>query len=271
MNPLAKVTDGADASALMRAGAFNFLQAAPWIALYFGIHTVGGGAAVAVLAVGVGIGAAWLFVRLPDHERQPEPGVWLVTRKGRWRRRLADVSPFFGLGLALALAAVASLRREPAWEQVYLACTAIGFGIQAVLAVKAAAPRPDDVELRIDVRGLYARQLGGTLAWSEIRDVLPRRRGDRMLLRLAVGPNSLSLIPEGRRLHGGVVDLKLADACVTRETALDAMTAYWSAASAAAEVFVQPIEGVYVDEPVNEDAILGPVLVGAVIAGVATS
>ena len=139
------------------------------------------------------------------------------------------------------------------------------------MAVKAATPGRDDVELRIDVRGLYARQLGGTLAWSEIREVLPRRRGDRMLLRLAVGPNTLPLVPAGRRLHGGVVDLKLADACVTRETALDAMTPHWSAARAVPEVFVQPIEGVYIDEPVKEDAILGPVLVGVMIAGVATS
>jgi hypothetical protein len=271
MNPLAKVTDGADATALMREGAFNFFSNLPLLALYFGIHLVGGGGFVAVCAIVVAIGAGWLFAKLPDRERQPAPSVWLLTSKGRWRRRLAGAVYLAGAALALALAAVASLRREPVWEVVYLVCTATGFGVQAVLVVKAATTPIDDVELRIDAQGLYARQLGGTLAWSEIREILPRRRGDRMLLRLAVGPNTLPLVPEGRRIHGGVVDLKLADAYVTREMALAAMAPYRSPVRAADGVFVQPIEGVYVDQPVNTDAALGPVLVGVAIGAVAIS
>jgi hypothetical protein len=264
MKALANVTDGADATALMREGAFNFLNALPLLALYLGIVVVGGGVLVAVCAALVVLGVSGLFASLPDREQQAAPGVWRVTNKGRWRRRLAGAVHFAGMGLALALAVVVSLRREPGWEGVYLVCTAAGFAVQAVLATKAATTPVDDAELRIDAQGVYARQLGGTLAWSEIRDVLPRRRGDRMRLRLAVGPNTLPLVPEGRRLHGGVVDLKLIDACVTREAALAVMTPYRSS-SRADDVFVQPIEGVYVDQPLNTDAALGPVLVGVAI------
>ncbi|KQZ31762.1 hypothetical protein [Caulobacter sp. Root1472] len=271
MNPLAKVTDGADASALMRAGAFSFFQAAPWIALYFGIHFVGGGGLVAVFAIVAAILAKGLFARLPDREHQPGPGIWLPTGKELWRRRLAGAAHLAGMVVALTLAVVANLRREPVWELVYLLCTATGFGVQAVLTAKAAVTRADEVELKIDTHGLYARQLGGTLAWSEIREVLPRRRGEKMLLRLAVGPNTLSLVPEERRLRGGVVDLRLADVCVTREAALTAMARHLSSERTPADVFVQPIEGVYVDKPVDADGVAGPVLVGVIVAGVATS
>lgn len=272
MNPLAKVTDGADLSQLSREAAFSFLSALPTLALIFGIKVVGGGAGVALAVLAAVIVARWMVARRPGRERQMRSGVWLMTVKGHWSRWFDAMAPLVGAAIALALAAVAWGLHEPGWELVYLLLTAAGFGVQAILAAKAQATPRDEVELRIDAEGLYARQFGGTLRWNEILDILPRRRGDKMLVRMAIGPSALPLIPEGRRVHGGIVELNLSNVYVTREAALAAMATYRSLHSSPPDdIFVQPIEGVYVDEPVNTDAALGPILVGAAFGVVAAS
>ncbi|WP_143093764.1 hypothetical protein [Caulobacter sp. UNC279MFTsu5.1] len=114
MNPLAKVTDGEDASALMRAGAFNFFLAAPWIALWFGVHVTGGGWFAVFLAGTLMAGGIYLFSRIPEREETPSPGVWLTTRKGRWRRQAVARAPLLGMLVMLIMAVVAAVRgRSP--------------------------------------------------------------------------------------------------------------------------------------------------------------
>jgi hypothetical protein len=278
MNPLAKVTDGADASALTRAGAFNFFLAAPWIALWFGVHATGGGWFAVFLAGTLMAGGVYLFSRIPEGEETPSSGVWLTTRKGRWRRQAAARAPLLGMLVMLIMAIVASVWKEPAWEAVYALCVAAAFGVQAFLAARKARPI-DDVELRIDDAGLYSRDLGGTLAWDQILEIRPRLRGDEAILRLAVGPNTLPGLSASQREQGGKVIVSLCDAGVHRDVVIAALTAHRpcldptaGAVKTAEAVFVLPIEGVYVEPPVEADgAALGPVLVGIAIGAAISS
>ena len=278
MTPLAKVTDGADASALMREGAFNFFLAAPWIALWFGVHVTGGGWFAVVLTGTLLAVGTYLFSRIPDREATPSPGVWLTTRKGWWRRQAAAVAPLGGMLVMLIMAVMAVLRKGPAWEAVYAPCVALVFAVQAVVAARKARA-VDDVELRIDDAGLYSRDLGGLLLWDQVLEIRPRLRGDEAVLRLTVGPNALPRLSARQREHGGQVAVDLRDAGVRRDVVIAALTSHRPALDPTARavktadsVFVLPIEGVFVEPSVEEQAsTLGPVLVGVAIGAAISS
>lgn len=278
MNPLAKVTDGEDASALMRAGAFNFFLAAPWIALWFGVHATGGGWFAVFLAGTLLAGGVYLFSRIPNREETPSPGVWLTTRQGRWRRQAAARAPLLGMLVMLMMAIVATVWKEPAWEIVYAFCVAAAFGVQAFLAALKAR-LVDEVELRIDGAGLYSHDLGGTLTWDQVLEIRPRLRGDEAILRLAVGPNAAPGLSAGQREQGGKIIVNLRDAGVHRDVVVAALTAHRPSLDPTARVektadavFVLPIEGVYVEPSTEGDgSTLGPVLVGIAIGAAISS
>lgn len=272
MSTLAKVTDGDDASALMRDGAFNFFLALPWIGLWFGVHLSGYGW-FAVFYAGLLLGGGtYLFSRIPEREETPSPGVWLTTRKGRWRRHAVARAPLIGAVAMLIMAFAADMENEPAWEMVYALCVAAAFGMQAVLAARKVRP-VDEVELRIDSAGLYNRALGGTLAWDQILEIRPRLRGDEAIVRLTVSPNGLPGLSAAKREYGGRITLDLRDAGVSRDVVIAAMTAYRQplnltapAAEPVDDLFVLPIEGVYVEPSANGESVaLGQVLAGIAI------
>ncbi|SFK21615.1 hypothetical protein [Caulobacter sp. UNC279MFTsu5.1] len=152
------------------------------------------------------------------------------------------------------------------------------FGVQAFLAALKARP-VDDVELRIDAAGLYSRDLGGTLAWDQILEIGPRLRGDEAILRLAVGPNAAPGLSASLREQGGKVIVNLRDAGAHRDVVIGALTAHRPsldptvrAEKTADAVFVLPIEGIYVEPPVDGDgAALAPVLVGIAIGAAISS
>jgi hypothetical protein len=252
---LARVSDGT--SAPLRDAAFNLWRGGPWFALFMGLYVLRLGQlalVVPVLAVGA---AAKLSRRLGDGVRSPEPGVWLTSAGGVWWRWIRLGAPQAGLVLSLLAAMGLGWWNGWFWGVGYMLAVALAFAVQSVhVSWIARAWRTPEVELRIDEAGVYYPEIGGTLPWDDIAEILPRRRGDRDMLRLVVGPSAVPGLREACRKGRGEIAISLGSAGVDRKTVVATMIAARPSLDPAVNpriVFVQPIEGVYVDEPPPEN------------------
>ena len=271
-NPLQKVADGLSGAGL---ASYNFWGAAPWLALYLGIQVIHGGKFLLFVFIAVALGAWGLFKRIPDTPAVSEPGVWMTSRMGLWFRWIGRSAPLAGAGLSGLVALVAGLKAESAWAVAYLLALGGVFVLQAVVSLwSGRASLVREIELRIDDEGLYSRGLNGTLGWDEIREIAPRQRGDHGLLRLVVGPNTVSGLSTERQMRGGPISVNLADAGAPRETVVAAMIAARPSLDPQAKLsnaFVLPIEGVFVDQPPATDGDVAGPLVASVALGIILS
>lgn len=271
-NPLEKVADG-----LNEAGfaAYDFWGAAPWLALYLGIQVVHGGKVLLFVFVALALGAWGLFKRIPDLPTLPQPGVWMTSRVGLWRRWIDRGGPVAGAGLSGLMAMVAGLKDESAWAVAYLLALGGVFAIQAVVSFwSGRASLAREIELKIDGEGLYSRGLKGTLSWNEIREIAPRQRRDHGLLRLVVDPNTATGLSTERQMRGGPIILNLVDASASREAVVMAMIAARPSLDPQVKpsnAFVLPIEGVFVDQPPAADGDVAGPLVASVALGIMLS
>lgn len=274
LKSLTKVTDG-KISPLAGDAAYNFALFLPWGGLSLGLHVVSGGGLTIFLVLG--IAAAGAFALVPDAAERPAPGVWLTGRKALWKRWIDRAGTLTGTGVSALAALIAGLKGASAWGTGYLWIVTAVFAVQAgYLFWRGRAFPKREVELRIDAEGVYSRALGGTLTWDQIERIAPRERGDRQLVRLVVGPNSLKALPSSRREQGGPIVLGLSEILVSREEVVAAMVAVRPSLEAVVEAagnasdtaMVQPIIGAATDDsPPDEVAVLAPVLVGVAIGG----
>ncbi|GEM_PF-2225635 len=143
-----------------------------------------------------------LYVWRMRRERPDEavPGVWRSSRDTRVQHWIERLMPVYGVGVAIALAAIAPPERG---------VLAIAIAVVVVLSFLSRLPsawrRPISIEeLRIDEAGLFSAALRRRIAWDEITEIRPRHPADKGGLRLKLA--------SGEEL---VVDL--APAGVTRE------------------------------------------------------
>jgi hypothetical protein len=269
MNPLAKVSDGTADVGIARATTFHLLTVGPWIALWLGVRFIHGGGLALFMGAVVALAGWAMFKRIPEASAMPEPGVWLTSRMGLWSRWLDRSAPVAGLILSVLVALVAWARGASTWGVGYLFFLALVFGVQAAFVLARTSPARV-VELRIDSAGFYSRLVGGVLTWDQIREIQSRVRGDRKVLRLLVTANTAPGLSAACRARGGPIAIALDDAGVSRDAVVAAIAAMRPSLDPAAEArcaaFVQPIEGVYVDQPVETDsAVAAPVLAGLAI------
>lgn len=278
LKSLAKVTDG-KVSPLAGDAAYNFVLFLPWGGLSLGLHVISGGGLTLLLALGI-VWAGWFaFTRVPDTAANPAPGVWLTGRKALWKRWMDRASTLVGMGVSALAALIAGFKGASALGTGYLWVLTAVFAVQAAYLIwRERAFLTREVELRIDAEGLYSRALGGTLTWAQIERIAPRERGDRQLVRLVVGPNSLRA---SRREQGGTIVLGLGEVLASRKEVVAAMVAVRPSLEAAVEAvetaghasdaaMVQPIIGAATDDsPPDDAAVIVPVLVGLAIGGMA--
>lgn len=274
-NPLEQVSNGLSSADLARLAAYNFWTNGPWVALVLGVQLIHGGAFFFALVGALALGAWGLFKRIPDAPIASGSGVWMTSRMGLWRRWIDRGGPLAGVGLSALTALIAGLRGDTAWAVAYLLALGGVFAVQAAASFwSGRASLVREIELRIDTEGLYSRDLGGTLAWDQVRQIAPRLRRDQKLLRLVVGPNAAPGLSTERRMRGGPITVNLAAAGAARQAVVAEMVAHRPALdpqAKPADVFVQPIEGVYTDQPPAEDGgEATPLLVGLAI-GIALS
>lgn len=252
---LARVSDGT--SAPLRAAAFSLWRGGPWFALLIVLDVLHLGQLTLVVFVFAVSAAAKLSRRVGGGVRSPEPGVWLTSARGMWWRWIRRGAPQAGLALSLLAALGLGWWNGWFWGVGYMLAVALAFAVQSVhVSWISRAWRTPEVELRIDEAGVYYPEIGETLPWDDIAEILPRRRGERDMLRLVVGPSPLPGLREACRTGRGEIAIRLGEAGVDRETVVAAIIAARPSLDPSIHprpVFVQPIEGVYVDQPPSEN------------------
>lgn len=270
LKSLARVSDG-KVSPLYGDAAYNFVLFLPWGGLWLGLRFIPGGTLALFLTAAVAV-AGWLaFARVPDATATSAPGVWLTGRKALWGRRIERAAPLAGLGMSVLLTLTAGLVGASTWAMSYLLALTAAFAVQGgYLFWRGRVSLALQVELRVDAEGLYSRRLDGILAWDQIERIEPRERGDRQVLRLAVGPNQAKALPAAQRERGGSIQIVLGDAAVSREDVVAAMIAARPSLAgtepAQDPAMVQPITGASIDDSPSDDVTVA-VLAGVVIAG----